>query len=416
MKKQYFFASLFVRTAKGLAIVVALIGIGFCVLRYYQASIAAGAVAYQPSPHLQQALDKLKDSYLSAQQVVDSFNENNQSATPGVEPPRFPLVLDSAEDFTRIAAELSRLDQVRGQLKDSIVSRFEDRVKSIEEKLHAYAAALQSAPSPAPASNPEPSPAPAPREESLFSSQFGVPEANDRRANLTERKEFLKALANKAENADNRATLSEAAQQVERLTKLLPEKFDAASAAEPDSPAKGPGPEPSSNTLLSERVAHQLEQLRGAVRQNLLTSWTIDDAFKQATDLSLTERNKHRAATLAEQGIWLSATSRIVIGLLATGLVCLVILVFADLVQTQLDTATNSSTVADAINSLRGSVTHLAEPTSILAPMPKPTPMPEPTSEPLPPKPTPMSEPTSILAPTPKPTPIEDDWPAAGGS
>ena len=117
----------------------------------------------------------------------------------------------------------------------------------------------------------------------------------------------------------------------------------------------------------------------------LLTSWTLDDAFKQATDLSLTEREKQRMASLAEQGIWLSATSRIVIGLLATGLVCLLILVFADLVQTQLDTATNSTTVAEAINSLRGSVTHL-------------------------------SEPTSILAPTPKPTPIEDDWPAAGGS
>jgi hypothetical protein len=395
VKKHYFFASLFVRTARGLAIVVALIGIGFCVLRYYQASIAAGAVAYQPSPHLQQSLDKLKDSYLSAQQVVDSFNESNQSATPGIEPPRFPLVVDSTEDFTRIAAELSRLDQVRGQLKDSIVSRFEDRVKSIEEKLHAYAAALQS--SPAPASNPESSPAPAPREESLFSSQFGVPEAIDRRANLNERKEFLKALANKAENADNRATLSEATQQLERLAKLLPEKFDAASAVEPDSPAKGPGPEPSSNLLLSERVAHQLEQLRGVVRQNLLTSWTVDDAFKQATDLSLTERDRQRAATLAEQGIWLSATSRIVIGLLATGLACLVILVFADLVQTQLDTATNSSMVAEAINSLRGSVTHLSEPTAILAATPKP-------------------EPTSILAQTPKSTPIEDDWPAAGGS
>jgi hypothetical protein len=117
----------------------------------------------------------------------------------------------------------------------------------------------------------------------------------------------------------------------------------------------------------------------------LLTSWTLDDAFKRATDLSLTEREKQRTATLAEQGIWLSATSRIVIGLLATGLVCLLILVFADLVQTQLDTATNSSTVAEAINSLRGSVTHL-------------------------------SEPTSILTPTPKPAPIEDDWPSAGGS
>ena len=43
MKKQYFFARLFVRTAKGLALLVILFGIGFCVLRCYQASSAADA-------------------------------------------------------------------------------------------------------------------------------------------------------------------------------------------------------------------------------------------------------------------------------------------------------------------------------------------------------------------------------------
>ena len=391
MKRNYFFASLFVRTAKSLAILVAFIGIGFCVLRYYQSSVAADAVAYRPSHDLQQTLDKLKDSFLSAQQIVDSFNEGNQSTTPVIEPPHFPLVIDSSEDLTQISTELARFDQVRGQLKDSIVSRFEERVKSIEQKLHAYAAAVQSAPAPTPASvqnpisDPTSSSAPAAGGESLFSSQVGVPEANERRASLSERGEFLKALATKAENSENRVTLGEAADQLDRLTKLLPQKFDAVAAPEPDSPAEGPGPEQVGGMLLSERVAHQLEQIRNSVRQTLLTSWTLDDVFEEATNLSSAEREKYRAAALAEQGIWLSATSRIAVVLLATGLVSLLIVVFGDLVQTQLDTATNSSTVADAINSLRGSVTHLSEPTPILAQMPTGT-------------------------------PPEEDWPAAGGS
>jgi len=381
--------------AKSLAVLVALIGIGFCVLRYYQASIAASAAAYQPSHHLEQTLDKLKDSFLSAQQIVDSFNESNQSTTPVIEPLHFPLVIDSNDDLTQIGNELARLDQVRGQLKQSIVSRFEDRVKSIEEKLHAYAAVLQSAASPTtPASmqSPTSSPAPAPREESLFSSQAGVLEANDRRASLNERKEFLKALATKAENTDNRVTLGEAADQLDRLAKLLPEKFDAASAAEPDSPAEGPGPEQVGSTLLSERVAHQLEQIRNSVRQTLLTSWTLDDVFEEAANLSLAEREKYHAAVLAEQGIWLSATSRIAVILLATGLVSLLIAVFGDLVQTQLDTATNSSTVADAINALRGSVAGAPVTESMVIPEEK------------------------------RPVPVEarftaeEDWPAAGGS
>ena len=371
MKKQYFFAYLFVRAARGLALLVILIGVGFCVLRYYQASIAADAVAYQRSPHLQQALDRLKDAFFATEQIIESFNAGNQSTAPNFQAPRFPRVIDSDDDLARIGAELSRIDRERQQLKESIVRRFETFVKSIEEKLHAYAAVLQSSPSPTPAtaqnliSNATPTPTPKSREESLFSFQLGTSDANERSANLKERKEFLKVLAIRAENADNRVILGEAADQLERLAKLLPEKFDASTAAQPNTgtaSSKNPRAEQEGKLLLSERVAHQLEQLRGGVRQMLLTSWTLDDAFEQAADLNSAERDKYRAAILAQINIWLSAASRIVIGLLATGLVSLLIVVFGDLVQTQLDTATSSGAVADAINALRGSVAHVSDP------------------------------------------------------
>ena len=371
MKKQYFFAYLFVRAAKGLALLVILIGVGFCVLRYYQARIAAGAVAYQPSSHLQQALDRLKAAFLATEQIIDSFNAGNQSKTPNFQAPRFPLVIDSDNDFARISAELSRVDHERQQLKESIVSRFENLVKSIEEKLHAYSAVLQSSPSPTPAtgqnliSNATPTPSPTSREESLFLSQLGSSDANERSENLKERKEFLKVLAMRAENADNRVILGEAADQLERLAKLLPERFNASTAAQPDTAtasSKDPQAEQHGKVLLSERVARQLEQLRGGVRQMLLTSWTLDDTFEQVANLGSAERDKYRAAILAQKSVWLSAASRIVIGLLATGLVSLLIVVFADLVQTQLDTATSSGTVADAVNALRGQVAQVSDP------------------------------------------------------
>jgi len=371
VKKKYFFAYLFVRAAKGLALLVILIGVGFCVLRYYQARIAAGAVAYQPSSHLQQALDRLKAAFLATEQIIDSFNAGNQSKTPNFQAPRFPLVIDSDNDFARISAELSRVDHERQQLKESIVSRFENLVKSIEEKLHAYSAVLQSSPSPTTAtaqnliSKATPTASPTSREESLFLSQLGSSDANERSANLKERKEFLKVLAMRAENADNRVILGEAADQLERLAKLLPERFNASTAAQPDTAtasSKDPQAEQHGKVLLSERVARQLEQLRGGVRQVLLTSWTLDDTFEQVANLGSAERDKYRAAILAQKSVWLSAASRIVIGLLATGLVSLLIVVFADLVQTQLDTATSSGTVADAVNALRGQVAQVSDP------------------------------------------------------
>ena len=308
---------------------------------------------------------------MATEQIIDSFNARNQSKTPNFQAPRFPLVIDSDNDFARISAELSRVDHERQQLKESIVSRFENLVKSIEEKLHAYAAVLQSSPSPTPAtdqnliSNATPTPSPTSREESLFLSQLGSSDANERSANLKERKEFLKVLAMRAENADNRVTLGEAADQLERLAKLLPEKFDVSTAAQPDTAtasSKDPRAEQHGKVLLSERVARQLEQLRGGVRQMLLTSWTLDDRFEQVANLGSAERDKYRAAILAQRSVWLSAASRIVVGLLATGLVSLLIVVFGDLVQTQLDTATSSATVADAVNALRGSVAQVSDP------------------------------------------------------
>jgi hypothetical protein len=365
VKKQYFFAHLLVRAAKALALLVTLVGIGFCALRYYQARTAASAAAYKNSPHLQQALDSLKDAFLATEGIVNSFNAANQSPTPNVQPPRFPLVIDSSNDFAALEAELARVDQDRQQLKESIVGRFETLVKGIEEKLHAYAVALQSSPSPTPAaaeniiSDQTPAPPAAGPEESLFSSKVGSSEVNGRSANLADRKEFLKALGSKAENADNRVILGEAADQLERLTKLLPEKLEASTAerADPGPTASNePRAEQSAKLLPSERVARQLEQLRGGVRQMLLTSWMLDDAFEQAAALASAERDKYRAATAAQKGIWLSTASQIVIGLLATSLIGLLVLVFGDLVQTRLDTASSSVTVADAINALRGSV------------------------------------------------------------
>src|SRR5206468_5535826 len=189
----------------------------------------------------------------------------------------------------------------RQQLKESIVSRFENLVKSIEEKLHAYAAVLQSSPSPTPATDQNlisnATPSPTSRQESLFLSQLGSSDANERSANLKERKEFLKVLAMRAENADNRVTLGEAADQLERLAKLLPERFNASTAAQPDTAtasSKDPQAEQHGKVLPSERVARQLEQLRGGVRQMLLTSWTLDDRFEQVANLGSAERDKYR--------------------------------------------------------------------------------------------------------------------------
>jgi hypothetical protein len=363
VKKQYFFGYLFVGGAKIFALLVIAAGIGFCLLQYSQAKTAAAAVAYQPSQKLQQALRKLQEAVSTTVEIVDSFDKDNETTQPAVEPPAIPAVIDSNDDFDRVGEELLRINQDRQDLKQSVVNRFETSVLSIQEKLHTYAASLDSSRTTgAPATAPSPAiaavlAAPPRQNTFLYSPKLAAGDIKDRKASLTQRKEFLKFLESKAENAENRAILNEAANQMDQLSKLLPEKTETPVASQLSSafPTNDPPADQGGTVSLSERVAGQLEQLRNEVRQALLTSWKLDDAFDQANELASVEREKCRVATLSQQGIWLSAGSKMLPGLFVAALLSFLILVFADLVRTLLDTAANTGTVADAVNALRGS-------------------------------------------------------------
>jgi hypothetical protein len=273
-------------------------------------------------------------------------------------------VVESNADFAVVGQTLAKVDRERQLMKQSVVSRFETLVQDIEGKLRSYAAVVKTASaSPAPVSSPTTEVSPAPSstasrpEGSLFSSRLGGPEVTRRSVDLNSQKDFLSVLKSKAQNPENRAHLGEAVTQLEALSKLLPEQSQTSAQSDSNSrPANEEPPDQNPNMLPSERVAAQLEQLRGAVNQIFLTSWRLDEAFEQTADLKGVEREKCRVATLAHKGIWLSAISRILVALLVAVLGSFVILVSADLVKTFLDTASHTGVVADAINAMRGSV------------------------------------------------------------
>jgi hypothetical protein len=361
VRRQYFFGYLFVRARKQLALLVMAIAAGFCVLEYSQAKTSASAAAYQPSTSLHRALGNLTDSFSGTERIVSSFDADHQLAAPKVQRPSFPTIIASNADFAAIDQTLSTIDRQRDLLKQSIISRFEVLVRNIEAKLRAYAAGVEGAsPSPAPpAASVVVSAASVAGssqvEGSVFSTRLSASDINKRSSELNARMEFLKVLETKAENPENRTSLTEAVAQLEGLSKLLPEKQETSGQGEPASPGSSDAAEQAHKNLPSERVAAQLEQLRSQVRQIFLTSWNLDEAFEQAADLASAERDKCRVAALAEKGIWLSTISRVLVALLVASLASFVILVCADLVKTFLDTASHTGVVAEAVNAIRGS-------------------------------------------------------------
>jgi hypothetical protein len=272
-------------------------------------------------------------------------------------------VVDSDADFERVGEILTKVDQQCQQLKQSIVSRFEDATNIIEAKLRTYAATLHPPPATTSTAAPtvvvsvDPLSDSGQPHDSLFSSKLSADDLSKRGATLNSRKEFLQTLASKAENPTNRARLNDAIAQLDALSKLLPDKGAATPAEGPmTTPSAEVAPDEGRKILPSEQMASELEQLQGEVGQTMLTSWAVDEAYEQAADLTSVEREKCRVALLAQKGIWLSAVSKILPALLAALLVSFLVVVSADLVKTLLDTASHTGILADAINALRGSV------------------------------------------------------------
>lgn len=356
--KKYFFGYLFVRIAKLLAIIAVIAGVGFALLEYSQASVASASRAYQPSDVLRLDLDHLKHVLSKTQELVSSFNRSNKSSSPQVTRAGFPAVVGSNRGFDRLDTALSSLDQERRQLKQSIVNRFDTLTSEIQQKLRSHAAALQPTPPPVPPPLPPASQTPAPQttvvhqQTSVFSRGISSAEIDARRSKLIDSREFLKVLENKAENPENKSKLAESADQLDALARFLvsPEREEPTPVMQSQSvpSAALPQAEQVHRVVTAETIADQLERLRETVRNALTNSWALDDAFDEAVSVAKTEKQLCHVASLEQERIWLSAAGQIGTSLLAAVLLAFLILVFADLTQTLLDTATNTGMIAGA--------------------------------------------------------------------
>jgi flagellar motility protein MotE (MotC chaperone) len=359
--KKYFFGYLFVRIAKFLAVIIVLIGLAYAIFQFVQASVAAESVQYLPNPTVRQHLDKLLARSFEAQRLVSDFTGETKKSDASVG--GLAGEITSMRDFDRLGEVLETVDREREILKQAIVKRFEQLIDEVQKKLRAYAASLSPAEaspppkvlSPTPMATATPPPKPTPNErKTLFSEQLSQADIETRLSDLNANVQFLKVLETTAENPENRTKLTESIKRLDELKALLPsrpvaltevpqqEKPQQYSPQNPQLPFAEPR-----KVLNAEKVADQLGQLRSSVRQAILSSWALDEALDEIRDLSASERNKCRSATLAVTRIWLTAFGMIAGGAVLMAFVAFLILVTADLTQTLLDTATNTGVIAE---------------------------------------------------------------------
>ncbi len=356
--RKYFFGYLFVKIAKVLAAFALLVGVGYCCWKFGQAHLAADAVDYRPSDFLQNRLGRLSAVAQNTRKIVEAFA--GQTVLGEMKEPTFTRYASSNSDFNSLNAELTKLDQDRQRMKQGVTSRFNARISSIEEKLRQRAATLakadstSAAPSSAPTPTSEPSATPVPlanEQETLYVGSLAGPEIERRRASLENTRQLLILLETGAENPQNRRTLTDAEAQLDQLAGLLPQVPEPIAPDSPSAPESAavnvPEHTPVPKTFNAEKVANELRANRFQVGAAILSSWELDEAFTQASELVSVESGKCRIASFAVKGIWLSFFGQVGLAILATALFAFLILVFADLTQTLLDTATNTGITAE---------------------------------------------------------------------
>ena len=350
--RKYFFGYLFVRIAKLLAIITLLVGLGWMASKYVQTSIAADSASYRPSELLRQQLERLGETFISTRELVGEFAGPGSGAKEVVAP-RFARVIHSDGDFERLTEELGVAERGQQELKQKIVASFEDLTEKIEQKLRAHAASLEPPPAPAasgvtPAATPSPALTPstvpeAEDAETLFSKNLSRMDVLSRSADLERTKQLLKLLEGMAENPDNRRILTESAAQIDALSTLLPKirpdptpvsQFNQSPPSSQPVPSATPRPPP----LNAEKMADQLGRMRATVRATVLSSWSLDEVLGQASETAAVERGGCRVASLTVKGIWLGGLGQIGLALVGALFIAFLILVFADLTQTLLDT------------------------------------------------------------------------------
>lgn len=277
------------RFAKTLGLLCLIAGFGVAGYLYQQQAPLVEAVRYRPSTLLTERLDKLAELFSRSHRLVTDFKGTE---TPGLSfEPKFLATYTKSEDFPALRQQLNQIGTSKEAMKSFVVNRLEAILTDIQRQLLAHAAQLTPPPS---ASNPQPQPTPPPEPfveqiEGLYAKELSNSELDSRRSSLENARQYLAVLESSAENPENKKKLEDSMAEIERLGKLLPESAPPppSSPTTPTVPFKFEPKEP----LNAEKVASRIAQIRNSVRQAVLSSWALDEAYDRALETAEREQS-----------------------------------------------------------------------------------------------------------------------------
>ncbi len=268
------------RFAKTFGCLFIVAGLGVAASLFQQMTPMLNSARYHESGLLSERLARLKSQYEESQRLVMQFKGTEEfppEYSAAAFKPQFPSRAASADDFQRMREQLSQVATGRDAMKGFVVNRFNALLLEIQQKLLAHAASLKPAPAAAPSPQTKPLPAPPSDFDALYNSDLASSTIHSRKSSLDDAKQFLGVLRSSAENPENKKKLEDSIAEVDLLAKLFPTRNDSPDAdANPALDSREP--------LNAEKVALRLSQMRENVRQAVLSSWALDEAYDRALE------------------------------------------------------------------------------------------------------------------------------------
>ena len=279
------------RFAKTFGCIFFIAGLGVAAGLYQQTMPLINSARYQQSDILTEHLSALQSTYGDSQGLVMKFKGAAkfppEYAAANFKP-QFPPQYSSVKDFQDLHLQLTQVTAGKDAMKRYVTDHFDNLLNDIQQKLLAHAASLAPAPPTQNSTSPQ---AALPPDYGLYDSRIDASLIEARQSTLDDAKQFLDVLDTSAEDPVNKKTLDNSIAEVVALAKLLPSQEEADSSAQ----AKPPTAE-ISEPLNAEKVARRVAEIRGRVRDAVLSSWALDEAAVQAMQTAEEEQGKFQTS------------------------------------------------------------------------------------------------------------------------
>lgn len=268
------------------------------------------AARYHESALPAERLQRVQSLYGTAQKAILEFQGTTEfpaDYSVAAFTPKFPARFVTDADFQNALQELSRTADGKRAMERFVTDRFEKLVMEIQRVLRAHASSIT--PPKEPASN-APLPPPAPPAITVFAENLDSSRIEESKETLGKAAEVLGTLKSSAENPENKKKLEDAVAELARFEKLFPKPVFVVPPAAIER----------MELTNAEKVAQRLDALRGEVRQAVLSSWALNEAYDQALQTVENERvqfrNSDLRVRLESQRVYRSAAAAVAMGMM----------------------------------------------------------------------------------------------------